>query len=531
MSTGVGTHELRCDVLVVGGGLGGVAAALSAARLGRRVVLAEPTSWLGGQLTSQGVPPDEHPWIEHTGATVSYRRLRAAIREQYRRQGGLTARARRDRYLNPGGGWVSALCHEPRVAARVLRERLADHERRGLVRVLLCQEAAEAQADRDRVEGVVLRDRASGTRRVVTAPYVLDATEEGDLLSLAGCEHTVGAESQDSTGEPHALPGAPNAHDQQAITWCFAVEHRPGEDHTIDRPTDYGFWRDYRPPHWPGALFGWETPDPETSATLRRPLFATAGEQDLWTFRRLRRGANFREGGDISLVNWPQVDYWLGPVVGVPGPLRRAHLEGARGLGRSFLYWLQTEAPRPDGGTGYPGLRPHGDALGTPDGFAMRPYIRESRRIHAEFTVLETHVGVEARPGRGGAELFDDSVGVGSYRIDLHPSTSGRPYVDVASWPFQIPLGALLPVRMRNLLPAAKNLGVTHVTNGCFRLHPVEWNVGEAAGALAAFCLERGAVPHAVRERAGLLAEFQHLLEDRLGVGLRWPAAVRGCRR
>jgi hypothetical protein len=71
---------------------------------------------------------------------------------------------------------------------------------------------------------------------------------------------------------------------------------------------------------------------------------------------------------------------------------------------------------------------------------------------------------------------------VGSYRIDLHPTTRQRTYVDISSWPFQIPLGALIPVRVENLLPACKNLGVTHITNGCYRLHPVEWNIGEAAG-------------------------------------------------
>jgi hypothetical protein len=45
-------------------------------------------------------------------------------------------------------------------------------------------------------------------------------------------------------------------------------------------------------------------------------------------------------------------------------------------------------------------------------------------------------------------------------------------------------LGALIPIRMENLLPAAKNIGTTHITNGCYRMHPVEWNIGEAAGAL-----------------------------------------------
>ena len=109
--------------------------------------------------------------------------------------------------------------------------------------------------------------------------------------------------------------------------------------------------------------------------------------------------------------------------------------------------------------------------------------------------MLEQHVGVEARPGATSAEPFDDTVGVGSYRIDLHPSTAGRGYLDIATYPFQIPLGALVPQRIENLLASGKSLGVTHITNGCYRLHPVEWNVGEAAGALAAFCLERRTGP------------------------------------
>jgi len=134
--------------------------------------------------------------------------------------------------------------------------------------------------------------------------------------------------------------------------------------------------------------------------------------------------------------------------------------------------------------------------------------------------VTEDHIGAEAH-GQPEAEAFADSVGVGSYRIDLHPSTAGDNYVDISSLPFQIPLGALIPVRVENLLPACKNLGVTHITNGCYRLHPVEWNLGEAAGLLAAFALRKGVPPRAVREQP-LLEEFQALLRNQ-GVEIAWP--------
>ncbi len=165
--------------------------------------------------------------------------------------------------------------------------------------------------------------------------------------------------------------------------------------------------------------------------------------------------------------------------------------------------------------------------VGTGDGLAKSIYVRESRRIRAEFTVLEDHVGVEARreshPGEEGAESFPDSVGIGYYRIDLHPSSGLRNYVDISSYPFEIPLGALIPVRAENLLPACKNLGTTHITNGCYRLHPVEWNIGEAAGALAAHCLERSLTPRQVRNTPEHLADFQRTLAGPLGFILKWP--------
>ena len=108
------------------------------------------------------------------------------------------------------------------------------------------------------------------------------------------------------------------------------------------------------------------------------------------------------------------------------------------------------------------------------------------------------------------------------YRIDLHPSTGGDNYIDVPSCPFEIPLGALLPQRVGNLLPASKNIGTTHITNGCYRLHPVEWNIGEATGLLAAHCLEQGLRPHQVQSDDTRLEAFQSRLEGQ-GVEIRWP--------
>ena len=526
-------REMKTDVLVVGGGPGGVAAALSALEAGYSVVLAEETDWLGGQLTAQAVPPDEHPWIEDAGRTESYARFREKIREYYRRNYPLTRAAALEPHLNPGMGNVSPLCHEPRVAVAVINELLAPFVATGRLTVLMRHKATSVDVDGDEVGAVNLRSLDDSAVTTVIGTYVLDASELGDLLPLANVEHVIGSESQDETGEPHALTGAADPMDQQSLSWCFAISYHPGEDHTIVRPEQYDFWREYEPSYWPGRQLSWTTSNPVTLEPETRPLFRGASDakaaDDLWHFRRILYRRHFEEGhfpSDVVVVNWPQLDYTLGPVVGVPDDEKRKHLDGARQLALSIMYWMQTEAPRHDGGEGYPGLKLRGDVLGTSDGLAKFPYVRESRRIKAEFTVTENHVGVAARGDLRGAEVFHDSVGIGSYRIDLHPSTGQRNYIDVSNWPFQIPLGSFIPQRVENLLAAGKAIGTTHITNGCYRLHPVEWNIGEAAGTLAAYCLSRGVRPRTVRNDPTRLSDFQGLLESR-GVHLHWPEEMR----
>lgn len=535
-------REIEADVVVVGGGTGGYAAALAAARMGMRVVLTDETDWFGGQMTSQAVPPDEHPWIEQFGCTQSYRRFRQGVRVCFRDYFPLKGETLVAPRFLLGGALVSRVPCPPEMAWKVLEQLILPHKISGRVITLLETTPVAAETVGDRVESVTVESTITGTRSVLTGDYFLDATETGELLPLTGTEYVTGSESGKETGEPHAPPEA-DPLDMQAITYCFAMDHLPGEDHTIEKPEDYEFWRDYRPPSWPDKLFSWRAPDPPTWGVRDRPpearkpppgaglepgvrvmsLFPEEGKFPLWTYRRLIEKEQFLPGSvnsDITLVNWPQNDYFLGPIYEVAKEEAAGNLRAAREQSFSLLYWLQTEAPRPDGGTGYPGLRLRGDLMSTEDGLAKYPYIRESRRIRAEYTVVEQDLSPEVRPQ--GPAKYPDSVGVGAYRIDLHPSTSGRNYVDIPSYPFQIPLGALIPVRADNLLAAAKNVGTTHITNGCYRLHPVEWNIGEAAGVLAAYCAEKRLLPRHVRNAPTLLKDFQRLLGHH-GVELDWP--------
>jgi hypothetical protein len=532
------SSNFRFDVVILGGGLGGCAAALAACTAGLKVLMTEETTWIGGQLTSQGVPPDEHPWIEEFGCTRTYREFRNRARQYYRDHYPLSAAARSSSRLNPGNGLVSRLCLEPKVSRAVIGEMLAPFVRSQKLQIWLEHVPVAAETDGDVVKTVRLR--SPGGEVTVEAPYFIDATELGDVLPLTGTEFVIGAESRKDTGESHA-PEKANPLDQQAITWCFAVDYDPKGDHTIAKPEDYAFWRDYVPnlrPPWPGKLLSWDMSNPitlEKRAVSFDPTGAKTPGLNLFTYRRLFDPSLLEKRGhltDLSLVNWPQNDYWIGPLLGVAPSEAARHLKRSKDLSLSLLYWMQTEAPRPDGGTGWKGLRPRGDALGTADGLAMAVYVREARRILAEFTVLEQHVSTDHRMRVTGkskdevrAESFPDSVGIGAYRIDLHPSTAGNNYIDLSSLPFQIPLGALLPRRIENLLPACKNIGTTHITNGCYRLHPVEWNIGEAAGWLAAEALRLRERPRRIRKSPNRLADFQALLR-RNGFELEWPEKV-----
>lgn len=538
---GASDNEISVDVVIIGGGLGGCAAALAATRRGKRVLLTDPTDWIGGQLSQQGVPPDEHSKIETSGSTSSYRQFRENVRGFYRNNYPLTEAARKNPRLNPGNGSVSRLCHEPRVAVAVLEAMLAPFVSNGRLTILLNTQPIKAEVDGDRVQSLILATD-QGQEIQAVAPYFIDASEQGDLLPLTNTDFVTGSESQKDTGETHA-PEQADPDNIQSFTWCFAIDHIDGADHTIDKPDQYDFWKNHTPnltPPWSGKLLSLQYSNPRTlkphDLAFAPPTKAGPPEQtkalNLWLYRRIIDPSNFLPGtydSGVTIVNWPQNDYMSGNLMTGGEKEIAQHLEGSRQLSLSFLYWLQTEAPRPDGGSGWKGLRLRKDIMGTADGLAKYPYIRESRRIKAEFTILEQHISKAERQAliKDASDIaksasFHDSIGIGSYHLDLHPSSKGDNYIDFATLPFQIPLGALIPRRIENLIAGCKNIGTTHLSNGCYRLHPVEWSIGEAAGALAAHCLDRRESPRGIRNDSKSLANFQNTLRNQ-GTELEWP--------
>jgi hypothetical protein len=223
------------------------------------------------------------------------------------------------------------------------------------------------------VRAVEILNLDTGSRHIIEGRYFLDATELGDLLPLTTTEYVTGAESQAHTGEPSA-PAQAQPANQQSFTMPFAMDYLEDEDHTIEKPAEYSFWRDYVPqlrPPWPGKLLSWKMSTPRTleprelafDPTLRQ---VRSGTFNLWRYRRIADRTNFTPGAyasDITIVNWPQNDYWLGRIIDVQAEEFSRQVERARQLSLSLLYWLQTEA-------GWKGLRLRRDVAGTEDGLA-----------------------------------------------------------------------------------------------------------------------------------------------------------------
>jgi hypothetical protein len=510
-----------CQVLVLGGGLGGVAAAEDLARQGISVILTEPSSHLGGQLTAQGVStPDENSDIELAPGpgTRHYRELRDQVRALYARAPGILP----GRSQNVGQCWVSRVSGEPAVWEQAIRDRLAPLAGpRGIRQILMRTQLLDIRRfpgnGQISYADVIALDTGRITR--IGAQFVLDATQTGDALPLAGVPWTLGQEAQAEYGEPDAPP---DAHPEWVQSFTYVFDTRwdpqgrpptvPPDDYTVDRQSG-----EYTLAYDPSGT------GPIQYLMLKR---APGAGGPFWTYRRLVAASSFAGNPayvqDISQINWSGNDYREETFVGRPPDEQVRILQQAKEFAEGFLYWLQTECPRDDGsGNGYPEIQSAGDVLGG-DGFAPVPYVREGRRLLAAETLTENDlIAAPASPDQKFGTDFPDSVGLAWYAIDIHPAQSEPPILR-AALRYSLPLGAFI-VRSgpKNLLPSASDWGASRLAMASARMHPTEWEAGEIAGHLAAFCLLRDCLPADVRATPGLQSDFQaQLVRD--GIATHW---------
>lgn len=464
-----------------------MAAALTALDQGATVIIVAPQRWLGGQMTSQGVSAlDEHRYIELFGGAPHYQLLRQLLRQRMASLYGITISD--EATFNPGNAWVSNLCFFPQVAADIIAEMLAPYTASQQLTILY-QTLPIAVAKEDLVISRITCRDVDGISHEIFSRFFIDASEHGDVMALADLAYVTGAEAHIDTGEQNAPPTA-QPHEIQGFTFGFAVEFCPHQSHIIVKPEGYESLRDRQP--FTLTLTGQDG----EARPFRMFVDGPTGLPPFWTYRRLWDGQHTTPPtADIALINWNSNDYHHGTIIDVDHATIAQRIDEAKRLSLAFLYWLQTEVPRDDGsGLGYPELKLRPDIMGTHDGLSMEPYVRESRRTLGSTRIVAEDLLVATQP-LARARAYPDSVGIGWYFMDLHPAPGNPHSMFAPTRPFQIPMGALIPPDCHNLIMSCKNIATTHLSNGSYRLHPVEWNIGVAAGMMAHLAIVQQVAP------------------------------------
>jgi len=445
---------LDADVLVVGGGTGGTAAAVQSARLGARTIVAEATPWLGGMLSAAGV-----------SATDGNHRLPSGIWREFRRR-------IYDHYGGPEAvatGWVSNTHFEPHVADRVFKDMSAAEP---ALRILLGHRFMNVLKEGSRVRGAVLEDLATGRRVEVRAKVVVDGTDLGDVLARAGAAFDLGLEADSVSGENAGI--AESSPIVQDLTWCATLkDYGPGADRTIPRPEGYD-----------PAEFDCSSTTRCREAARERP---TVDARKMLDYARLPGGK--------YLVNWPNYgnDTYL-DVVEMDAAAREKALGAAKARTLRFVYFIQHDL-------GFRNLGLADDEYPTKDRLPLVPYHREGRRLRGVVRFTSRDI---AEPFGSRDPLYRTGVSVGDYPIDHHHKRNPAApqhlwFVPVPS--FSVPLGALIPETVDGLVVADKAISVSNVANGTTRLQPVVLLTGQAAGTLAALAVRQGREPRAVPVR------------------------------
>nr|WP_115093901.1 FAD-dependent oxidoreductase [Synechococcus sp. UW106] len=444
------THR---DVVVWGGGCGGVAAALQSARSGAETTLLSPGPWLGGMVSSAGVcAPDGHElscW--QTGLWGAF--LRQLELEE------------------PTGldhNWVSCFGYRPQTAEQILQRWVAAEpklEWRANCRL------EQVHCRQGHIHSVQIL-RADGVE-TVAAEVFIDGSDLGELLAQTSAPFRWGWEAKELWDEP-------SAPEQSRLENETFFQRQP-----VQSPT------------WVvmGQLHG-ELAQQHLNAIPRAPFqrsTANFGLEKTVTYGRLP--------GGLVMVNWPlKGNDWhngLGRAISADAQEREDLAHEMQLHSKDFLAALSEcsggwIAP----GNAFPGEDPS---------LALMPYWRESRRLIGRTTVTERDLlpistGALRGPLPIDAKGRCTSIAVGTYANDHHYPGEDWPLAPKSvrwggRWsgtPFCIPFDALICDSVANLVMAEKGVSVSHMANGATRLQPLILNLGQVAGLAAALAVRQG---------------------------------------
>lgn len=440
--SGQSSQILNTEILIAGGGASGTAAALQAARMGRKVILVEETPWLGGMLTASGVSAIDG---NHKMPSGIWGEFRSKLEQHY---GGPKALAT---------GWVSETQYEPAVGNQIFNQLLDPYPQLSRIHGYFPVQVLKSG---NTVTGVAF-ENAVGKKLEIRAKITIDATELGDILAMAGCEHYIGQDPRSLTGEELA-PLERQADNIQDLTYVAILkDYGRGKAPLLPRP-DYDL-SDFE------CTCKEVCPDP---ANARHACAA------LITYGKLPNNK--------YMINWPLKgnDTYLN-LIGLNHAERQKALQKAKTKTLAYVWFLQNKA-----GFSHLGLY---NEFGTLDSLPFIPYHREARRVKGlQFFTMNDLLDPYAP---GGKAFYKIGIAVGNYPIDHHheenPAVSNeKNYYQIP--PFTVPYACLIPEQVDGLIVAEKSISVSHMVNGCTRLQPVVLGIGQAAGAAAAMVVKRG---------------------------------------
>lgn len=433
---------LTYDVAVIGGGPGGMAAAVSAAREGAKVVLVERLGYLGGQMAS-GLPF-------------------LAFLDMHKRQivGGLAQKMVDDLAAMDGTAGhrycpfhISTTTVNPFYTRIICFQWAKDY---GIDLLMHC-EVTGATVENGRLTAVTVVGK--GTEIEIKAKVFIDATGDGDLAYLAGAEYEKGEEGTGILQPPSLMFNLGGVDFDKFID--FIAEHPEELPYNMGlthiRPGyNAEFFRN-NPGH---IFFGLNHMIEKLRAEGKCPI-----QRDTVIYIRLPipghvavntiRIQNF-DGSNVHDLSRGEQEAHLQIL-----PLVKMLQENVPGFENSYVTYVNA-------------------VIG----------VRESRRIMG-IKKLTAEDCIEGR-------IPDDSIALYSYFIDIHKGNGEGTYTKTIEEPYGVPFGCTVSNSIDGLMMAGRCISVDHVAFGSSRIMTLCMAVGEAAGIGAALSVKKGITPREV---------------------------------
>jgi hypothetical protein len=443
--------SIQTKVLVVGASTGGIAAGIQSARSGAATVIVEQTNMAGGMLTAAAV-----------SCTDGNDGLKSGMWQEFRE-----ALYRHYGTADLASGWVSNNCFEPHAGDSIFKAWAANEKK---LKVLYGWYFDKAITSANKITGAEFIN-IKGERLIVHAVIVIDATDLGDAFAAAGAAFDTGMENPAYSGEKEAIE---KSNIIQDLTWAAVLkDYGKGADKTIAKPDGYDATQYYC-----------STSDAPCNSKPYK-----LNTQKVLDYGRLTTTDTLHPK---YMLNWPAHgnDYYLDAIAMQPLQ-REAVYQKAKAQTLGFIYFLQTEL-------GFKNIGPADDEVN--NGMAWMPYNREGRRVKGLVRLNISHIKTPYNYA-----LYKTGIAVGDYPVDHHHAKyPGKvPAIEFPQIPsFNIPLGALIPLKTEGLIVCEKGISVSNIANGTTRLQPVILLTGQAAGVLAAQCIKNKIQPRQASVRA-----------------------------